>query len=81
MSQIIDTTTELTSAMDTFDTLADRFCRDEFDASDIVMLNPDYSNVVFFGEDIEITIPIYEETESADSLPPWMEEAEDDSEV
>lgn len=81
MSRIIDTTTELTSAMDTFDTLADRFCRDEFDASDIIALNPDYSDVVFFGEDVEITIPIYEDTEEADSLPPWMEEAEDDSEV
>ncbi len=71
MAQVISTTTHITQAGETFDTMALYLCGSEILATDIIALNPEYSNVVVFGEGAELTIPVYDTTETPETLPPW----------
>lgn len=71
MAKIVSYKTITTNAMDTFDMIALRECGSEYKSSDIMQLNPDYCDVVFFGENVELTIPVYEVNMTPDTLPPW----------
>ena len=51
--------------------IALRECGSEYKASDIMQLNPDYCDVIFFGENTELTVPVYEVNMTPDTLPPW----------
>lgn len=71
MAQVISTNTHITKAGETFDTMALYLCGSELLASDIIKLNPEYSNVVVFGEGTELIIPVYDTTKTIETLPPW----------
>jgi hypothetical protein len=71
MAQVISTTKHLTQAGESFDTMALNYCGTEMLATDIIALNPEYSDVVVFGEGVELTIPVYDTTETPETLPPW----------
>lgn len=56
---------------DTFDTLALDFYDEERMSTFIMQYNPDYLDYLIFPANVKLTIPIYEEAMSVDSLPPW----------
>ena len=61
---------------DTFDELALQFYNDELLAHLIIDFNPDYSDYLVLDEGIKLRIPIYENSQSAETLPPWKQDAE-----
>lgn len=71
MSQVIDYKEHITNAGETFDIIALNECGSEILATDIITLNPQYTDVVIFGEGITLTVPVYDTTESPETLPPW----------
>ena len=56
---------------DTFDGLALEYYNDEKQASLIIRANLDYCDVLIFEADVELKIPIVENAETPDTLPPW----------
>lgn len=56
---------------DTFDELALQVYNNEKMASYIIAENPDYADVLIFEEEIELTIPIFSDTETPETLAPW----------
>ena len=56
---------------DTFDALALEFYNDEKLAHYIIQANPDYCDVLIFGAGAELKIPIVENPQTPQSLPPW----------
>lgn len=74
MQQAIDYVEYDTSASDTFDELALDFCGNEMYASEIIALNPDYADVLIFGEGVTLILPVYETEANAETLPPWRDE-------
>lgn len=73
MPQLISTKKILTSGCDTFDELALTHCGSERLAGEIIALNPDYCNVVIFGQGTELTIPVFDTKETPETLPPWRQ--------
>ena len=59
---------------DTFDGLALEYYDDEKQASLIIGANLDYCDVLIFEADVELKIPIVENVETPDTLPPWRRE-------
>ena len=65
---------------DTFDALALQLYNDERLAHYIIEFNPDYADVVIFGANVALRLPIVEDAETPETLPPWRrgtEESED----
>ena len=58
---------------DTFDIIAFKFYYDEMLASEIMRANPDYCDVLVFDEVVPLRIPIFEEADIPDTLPPWRQ--------
>ncbi len=58
---------------DTFDNLALEMYGDETMSSQIIEFNPDYSDVVIFGANEKLKLPVFDEDEAgeSDALPPW----------
>ena len=56
---------------DMFDMIALSFYNDEKMATTIIEANPDYADVVIFDADIELIIPIVQDTEGIETKPPW----------
>ena len=56
---------------DTFDALALEFYNDEKQAWLIIQANLDYCDVLIFEESVELRIPILENKEVPETLPPW----------
>lgn len=56
---------------DMFDMIALNFYNEEKMATTIVEANPDYADVVIFDADIELIIPIVQDTEGIETKPPW----------
>lgn len=56
---------------DTFDALALEFYNDEKLAHYIIQANPEHCNVLIFGAGTELKIPIVENPQTPQSLPPW----------
>ena len=71
MATVSSYTKYVTSAGDTWDEIAYKECGNETFSSDIMALNRYYIGVVEFGEGVELTIPVYETSETPDTLPPW----------
>ena len=56
---------------DTFDALALEMYGDERLAHYIIEFNPDYADVLIFGANVGLRLPIVDEVELPDTLPPW----------
>ena len=78
MSQPISYKKIITRAGDSFDGLALEHCGNEKLSSEIIALNPQYSNVLIFGEQIELTIPVYDTSNTPDTLPPWRQKEDEE---
>ena len=61
----------LTSQGDTFDLIAYDLYGNEYLASDIVELNPEYSGELVFDAGIELKVPVYEERNESERVAPW----------
>ncbi len=61
----------LTAQGDTFDLLALRNYGEEQLSSVIIEENPDYADVLIFEQGIILQIPIIENAETPETLPPW----------
>lgn len=59
---------------DTFDGLALEYYDDEKQAGLIIGANLDYCDVLIFESDVEIRVPIVENVETPETLPPWRRE-------
>lgn len=60
-----------TRAGDTFDELALQVYNNEKMAHHIIEQNPDYADVIIFEESVTLKIPIFDETETPETLAPW----------
>lgn len=58
---------------DTFDLLALDMYNDEKLAHYIIEFNPDYSDVIVFEGGVKLRLPVIEEPESTDTIPPWRQ--------
>ena len=56
---------------DTFDALALAMYGEERLAHRIIQYNPDTADVVVFGPNVELRLPIYESADTPETLPPW----------
>lgn len=56
---------------DTFDALALEMYGEETLAHYIIEFNPDYADVLIFDAGVALKLPIVEEAETPDTLPPW----------
>ena len=61
----------ITKEGDTFDMIALNFYNEEKMATTIIEANPDYADAVIFDADIELIIPIVQDTEGIETKPPW----------
>jgi len=61
----------ITRAGDTFDMLALTMYNEEKLAHYIIEFNPDYSDVVVFGANVPLRLPIVDNVELPETLPPW----------
>lgn len=74
--------TYITQEGDTFDELALDMYGDEKLASNIIDFNPDYADVLIFEANVELYLPIIEDADTPETLPPWRreDESEEDEE-
>ena len=66
----------LTREGDTFDALALQMYGEETLARYIIDFNPDYADVLIFEADVLLRLPIIENVETPDTLPPWRRDEE-----
>lgn len=71
MANIIGYDTINTVEGDTFDGLALEYYNEEKKSSLIMEANPDYIDVLIFEAGVELLIPIVEDVELPETLPPW----------
>lgn len=71
MANIIGYQTIKTIEGDTFDALAMEFYNEETKASLIIGANLDHCTTLIFEAGVELHIPIVEDVELPDTLPPW----------
>lgn len=64
---------------DTFDALALEMYGEENLAHYIIEFNPDYADVLIFDANVALRLPIVEDVELPDTLPPWRRDIEDGS--
>jgi len=69
--RIIGYKTYTTREGDTFDALALAMYGEERLAHRIIKFNPDTADVVVFGPNAELKLPIYESVDTPETLPPW----------
>lgn len=60
-----------TRAGDTFDALALEMYGEETLAHYIIEFNPDYADVIIFDANVALRLPIVEDAETPETLPPW----------
>lgn len=70
----------ITREGDTFDALALEMYGEETLAHYIIEFNPDYADVLIFDANVALRLPIVENVETPDTLPPWRRDSEDESE-
>lgn len=56
---------------ETFDQLALQLYNDEQKASLIISENPDYCDVLIFEAGVRLFLPVVEDVETPETLPPW----------
>ena len=61
----------VTSQSDTFDLIAYDLYGDEYRASDIVELNPEYAGMIVFDAGIELRVPVYDDPVDSEHVAPW----------
>ena len=61
----------ITQEGDTFDLLALEMYNDERLAHYIIEFNPDYVDVIIFEGGIHLKLPIVENPETIETIPPW----------
>lgn len=69
--QIVGYLDYVTQEGDQFDAIAMAAYSEERMASAIIAANPEYCDVVIFEAGIPLSIPVFEQIETAESLPPW----------
>ena len=62
---------------DTFDALALEMYGEETLAHYIIEFNPDYADVLIFDANVALRLPIVEDVELPDTLPPWRRDTEE----
>lgn len=62
---------------DTFDALALEMYGEETLAHYIIEFNPDYADVLIFDANVPLLLPIVENVETPDTLPPWRRDEEE----
>lgn len=67
-----------TRESDTFDALALEMYGEETLAHYIIEFNPDYADVLIFDANVALRLPIVEDVETPDTLPPWRRDTEDE---
>lgn len=60
----------VTSQGETWESISMDFYGTPFKMAELISCNPQYSGVLIFEEDVELTIPILEE-DTAETLAPW----------
>lgn len=60
-----------TQDSDTFDLLALDMYNDERLAHYIIEYNPDYADVIVFEGGVQLKLPVVEEAETSETVPPW----------
>ena len=68
----------ITREGDTFDALALEMYGEETLAHYIIEFNPDYADVLIFDANVALRLPIIEDVETPDTLPPWRRDSEDE---
>lgn len=61
----------ITREGDTFDALALQMYNEETLAHYIIEFNPDYADVLIFEANVALRLPIVEDAETPETLPPW----------
>ena len=74
MERVIEYYEYITRQGDTFDELALQYYNDEKLSHLIIDFNPEFSDYLILDEGLLIKIPIYEENQSVETLPPWKRE-------
>lgn len=69
--------TYITQEGDTFDELALDMYGDERLSHYIIEYNPDYADVLIFEANVELALPVIEDPETPDTLPPWRRDEDD----
>ena len=75
MPNIVGYNTIHTVEGDTFDGLALEYYNDEKQASLIIGANLDYCDTLIFEAGVELRVPIVDDVELPETLPPWRREA------
>lgn len=68
----------ITREGDTFDALALEMYGEETLSHYIIEFNPDYADVLIFEADVPLRLPIIEDAETPETLPPWRRGSEDE---
>lgn len=68
----------LTEQGDTFDLIAWKLYDEEMLASEIIQANLDYADVLIFDAGVTLLVPVIEETDVQESVPPWRQSNESD---
>lgn len=66
----------ITQEGDTFDALSLEMYGDETLAHYIIEFNPDYADVLIFEPNTKLKLPVIEEMNAPDTLPPWRRNTE-----
>jgi len=77
MRRIISYKEYITREGDTFDALALEMYGEEALAHYIIEFNPDYADVLIFEANVLLRLPIVEDAETPDTLPPWRRNTEE----
>lgn len=64
---------------DTFDALALEMYGEESLAHYIIEFNPDYADVLIFEANVALRLPIVEDAELPETLPPWRRDESESS--
>ena len=64
---------------DTFDALALEMYGEERLAHYIIEFNPDHADVLIFDANVALRLPIVENTETPETLPPWRRNSDEES--
>ena len=75
MRKIISYKKYMTRQGDTFDALALEMYGEETLAHYIIEFNPDYADVLIFEANVPLRLPIVENVETPDTLPPWRRDS------
>jgi len=75
LRKIISYKKYMTRQGDTFDALALEMYGEETLAHYIIEFNPDYADVLIFEANVPLRLPIVENVETPDTLPPWRRDS------